>query len=71
LKCDLGGTSKMVNREMSAKTWKELDGILWKIWERAIKNKDSETIKDADRCNALIRQLSGEIEMEDWNIKRD
>jgi hypothetical protein len=57
-----------IDRSMSTKTWKEIDGLLWQIEEKALKAEDWETAKDADRINALLRSLANEIQMEDDNL---
>jgi hypothetical protein len=38
-----------IDRSVSTKTWKEIDGLLWQIEEKALKAEDWETAKDADR----------------------
>jgi hypothetical protein len=55
----------MANREMSKETWAKINEIILKIKNRARKNGDIETIKDAERVDALMQSLGIEIWLED------
>jgi hypothetical protein len=54
-----------IDRPLSSKTWKQIDDLVWGIERRALERKDWQTAKDADLVNALLRNLSMEIGMED------
>ena len=60
----------MVDREMSRETWGELNEIILMIKRRARKNRDIETIKDAERCDALLQGLGIEQMVEDWKSEQ-
>jgi hypothetical protein len=55
----------MIKRELSTKTWEELDQVVSKIRSRAEKIKDDEIIGLADELNALLRRLSMQYLIED------
>jgi hypothetical protein len=59
------------NREMSKKTWEEIDNLLHKIMDRAAKIKDREIYGAADMATALLRNLSTETRMEDKAAARN
>jgi hypothetical protein len=61
----------MVDRETSKETWVELSETILKIKRRARKNKDTETVKDAERCDALLHDLGIEIMVEDWKAETE
>jgi hypothetical protein len=50
--------------EMSKGTWREIDKLLHEIMRRAASTSDNEIYRKADRCTALLRNLSTEIEIE-------
>lgn len=60
-----------VNRDMSKKTWDKIDELLHNVTRRAAKIKDKEIYQDADMAIALLRNLSGEIQMEDQQAERE
>ena len=53
------------NREMSQKTWEEIDSLLHKIMDLAAKIPDREIYSAADMATALLRNLSTEAYLED------
>jgi hypothetical protein len=55
----------MADRETSKVTWEEIIEIILKIKRRARKNNDIETVKDAERLDALMQGLGIDIKMED------
>jgi uncharacterized alpha-E superfamily protein len=55
----------MIRRELSTKTWEELDEVVSKIRTRAEAIKDDELCGLADRVSALMRQLSMQYLIED------
>lgn len=50
---------------MSTETWKRIDDLLHRIADRAVAIKADDIYKQADMANALLRNLSREIQMED------
>ena len=54
-----------INRDMSNKTWKQIDDAAWRIYRRAVLAKDSDNKKDADLIIALLRNVVSEIRVED------
>ena len=60
-----GGRFMTIDRTMSKKTWEKIDELLWKIHRRAERASDLDTLKESDQANALLRNLAGEILMED------
>jgi hypothetical protein len=59
------------NREMSNKTWEEIDNLLHKIMDRAAKIEDREIYGAADIATALLRNFSTEAYMEDKAATRN
>jgi hypothetical protein len=59
------------NREMSKKTWEEIDNLLHKIMDRAAKIEDREIYGAADIATALLRNLSTDTYMEDKAAARN
>ena len=59
-----------IDRPMSSKTWQEIDNLAWRIEERALKASDWQTAKDADRINALLRNLAIETSLENGKFGR-
>jgi hypothetical protein len=55
----------MMNRAMSKETWVEIEEVILKIKKRARKTGDIETVKDAERLDALLQGLGIETKMED------
>ncbi len=55
----------MAGREMSKQSYAELGQTILRIKTRARKNNDVETIRDAERCDALLQSLGIEIGLED------
>jgi hypothetical protein len=62
-----GGTMA-ANREMSKKTWEEIDNLLHKIMDLAAKIPDREIYNAADMAATLLRNLSAEIHAEDVKL---
>ena len=60
-----------VNRDMSKKTWDRIDELLHNVTRQAAKIKANEIYRDADMAIALLRNLSGEIQMEDQQAERE
>ena len=56
------------NREMSKKTWEEIDNLLHKIMDLAAKIPDREIYNAADMAATLMRNLSAEIHAEDVKL---
>lgn len=56
------------NREMSKKTWEEIDNLLHKIMDLAAKIPDREIYNAADMAATLLRNLSAEIHAEDVKL---
>jgi hypothetical protein len=53
------------NREMSKKTWGDIDNLLHKIMDLAAKIPDREIYSAADMATALLRNFSTETYLED------
>jgi hypothetical protein len=53
------------NREMSKKTWEDIDNLLHKIMDLAAKIPDREIYSAADMASGLLRNLSTETYLED------
>jgi hypothetical protein len=46
-----------IDRSKIIRSWEEIDALVWRIEERALRVKDWQTAKDADRITALLRDL--------------
>jgi uncharacterized alpha-E superfamily protein len=55
----------VIRRELSTKTWEELDEVVSKIKSRAATIKDEEISGLADEVNGLLRRLSMQYLIED------
>ena len=55
----------MIRRELSTKTWEELDEVVSKIRTRAETIKDEELCGLAEEVGALLRRLSMQYLIED------
>jgi hypothetical protein len=56
---------------MSQRTWEMIDDRLHQITREAAKIGNPSIYSDADNCIALIRNLAGEIRMEDWSAEQE
>ena len=56
------------NREMSKKTWEDIDNLLHKIMDLSAKIPDREIYNAADMAATLMRNLSAEIHAEDVKL---
>ena len=54
-----------LNRDLSNATWYQIDDLLHKITKRASTIGDKEIFGHADLAIALLRNHTGEIQMED------
>lgn len=59
------GDADMIRRELSTKTWEELDGVASKIRTRGETIKDEEICAMADEVKALLRRLTVQYLIED------
>jgi uncharacterized alpha-E superfamily protein len=55
----------MIRRELSTKTWEELDEVVSKIKTRAATIKDAEITSLAEEVGSLLRRLSMQYLIED------
>jgi len=55
----------MIRRELSTKTWEELDEVVSKIKTRAATIKDAEITSLAEEVSSLLRRLSMQYLIED------
>jgi hypothetical protein len=62
-----GGTGQVA--AMSTETWNKIDRLVSKIADRAARNNDQETYRDADMINALLRNLANELCIESEKAK--
>ena len=54
-----------IDRPKILRSWEEIDALVWRIEERALRAKDWQTAKDADRITALLRDLELAIQIDD------
>ncbi len=54
-----------VKREVSTRTWNEMDHLVAEIRQRAATTGDQQTYADADRISLLLRNQANEISTED------
>jgi hypothetical protein len=54
-----------IDRSKIIRSWEEIDALVWRVEERALRAKDWRTAKDADRITALLRDLGLAIQVDD------
>lgn len=59
------------HRAINGKSWTEIDRLVWRIEERAIRSRDWETAKDADSIGDILRHLNPGCRGEERRIESD